>query len=88
LFSLISKNSARKKLFVLYSQQKAFLFQYLTIRDAITVKKNQPGTCLDPCAKDTWQRRAVAQLLPTLLPTPPNSSQFLSWLLKAPYCYR
>jgi hypothetical protein len=34
LFSLISKNTARKKLFVLYSQQKAFLFLYFTTRDA------------------------------------------------------
>jgi hypothetical protein len=39
LFSLISKNTARKKLFVLYSQQKAFLFLYLTTRDAIIVKR-------------------------------------------------
>jgi hypothetical protein len=37
LFSLFSKNTARKKLFVLYSQQKAFLFLYLTTRDAIIV---------------------------------------------------
>ena len=34
LFPLISKNTARKKLFVLYSQQKAFLFLYCTTRDA------------------------------------------------------
>jgi hypothetical protein len=34
LFSLISKITARKKLFVLYSQQKAFLFLYFTTRDA------------------------------------------------------
>ena len=34
LFSLISKNTARKKLFVLYSQQKTFLFVYCTTRDA------------------------------------------------------
>jgi hypothetical protein len=37
LFSLISKNTARKKLFVLYSQQKAFLFLSLTARNVITV---------------------------------------------------
>jgi hypothetical protein len=37
LFSLISKNTARKKLFVLYSQQKAFLFLCLTARDTIIV---------------------------------------------------
>jgi hypothetical protein len=41
LFSLISKNTARKKLFVLYRQQKAFLFLYFTTRDAIIVK--DPG---------------------------------------------
>jgi hypothetical protein len=34
LFSLIFKNTARKKLFALYSQQKAFLFLYFTTRDA------------------------------------------------------
>jgi hypothetical protein len=46
LFSLISKNTARKKLFVLYSQQKAFLFLSFTIRDAIIVKdlaRHLPG---------------------------------------------
>jgi hypothetical protein len=37
LFSLISKNTARKKPFVLYSQQKAFLFLSLTARDVIIV---------------------------------------------------
>jgi hypothetical protein len=37
LFSLFSKNAARKKLFVLYSQQKAFLFLSLTARNAIIV---------------------------------------------------
>jgi hypothetical protein len=39
LFSLISKNTARKKLFVLYSQQKAFLFLCLTVRDSIIVRR-------------------------------------------------
>jgi hypothetical protein len=46
LFALISKNTARKKLFVLYSQQKAFLFLYFTTRDAIIVKdpaRHLPG---------------------------------------------
>jgi hypothetical protein len=51
LFSLISKNIARKKLFVLYSQQKAFLFLYFTTRDAIIVK--DPARHLASCAKDT-----------------------------------
>ena len=37
VFFLISKNTARKKLFVLYSQQKVFLFLSLTARDAIIV---------------------------------------------------
>jgi hypothetical protein len=37
LFFLISKNTARKKLFVLYSQQRAFLFLCLTTRDAIII---------------------------------------------------
>lgn len=79
LFSLISKNTARKKLFVLYSQQKAFLFLYFTTRDAclpvrrtreIKIQKElTPHSCLVNFTKDTWKR--------TLFPTPPNSSQLL-----------
>jgi hypothetical protein len=101
LFSLISKNTARKKLFVHYSQQKAFLFLYFTTRDAclpvprtreIKIQKElTPHSCLVNFTKDTWKRRTLlptpsnssqlfstppnsSQLLPTLLPTPPNSS--------------
>jgi hypothetical protein len=64
LFSLIPKNTARKKLFVLYSQQKAFLFLNLTAKDAIIVI----------LPRTSRREELSSQLLPTLLPTPPNSS--------------
>jgi hypothetical protein len=64
LFSLIFKNTARKKLFVLYSQQKAFLFLSLTARDAIIVI----------LPRTSGKEELSSQLLPNLLPTPPNFS--------------
>jgi hypothetical protein len=73
---MISKNTARKKLFVLYSQQKAFLFLYFTTRDAcLPVPRTQikiqkeltPHSCLVNFTKDTQKRRTL-----------PNSSQLLS----------
>jgi hypothetical protein len=99
LFSLISKNTARKKLFVLYSQQKAFLFLYLTTRDAIIVKRpSQVLTWLPVLRTEINSTTHSPLLMPCnftkdthqrravakLLPTPPNSSLFP---LKAPYCY-
>jgi hypothetical protein len=80
----ISKNTARKKLFVLYSQQKAFF---------VSIPYNQ--RC-DNCKKDLARRLpgSLGQGHPSLPPpeksgsqTPPNSSQFLTFPLKALYCY-
>ena len=79
LFSLISKDTARKKLFVLYSQQKAFLFLYFTTRDAcLPVPRTQikiqkeltPHSCLVIFTKDTGKIRTL-----------PNSSEISSQLL-------
>jgi hypothetical protein len=80
LFSLIIKNTARKKLFVLYSQQKAFLFLYCTTRDAclpvhedmeIKIQKElTPHSCLVIFTKDTGKIRTL-----------PNSSEISSQLL-------
>jgi hypothetical protein len=92
---LISKNTARKKLFVLYSQQKAFLFLSLTARDAIIVilprTSGQRRTLL-PTLPNSSQ--LSSQLFPTppnsppnssqLFPTLPNSSQLSSQLLPIP----
>jgi hypothetical protein len=68
LFFLISKTTSRKKLFVLYSQPKAFLFLSLTARDGIIViLPKTPG-----------REELSCQLLPTPPNSPSNSSQFLS----------
>jgi hypothetical protein len=68
LFSLISKNTARKKLFVLYRQQKAFF-----VSEPYSQRFNNCNF-----TKDIWGEKNTppnsSQLLPTLLPTPPNSS--------------
>jgi hypothetical protein len=79
---LIFKNTARNKFFVLYSQQKAFLFLYCTTRDAclpscaedteIKIQKElTPHSCLVNFTKDTQKRRTPPNF-------PPNSSQLLS----------
>jgi hypothetical protein len=73
MFSLIFKNTARKKLFVLYSQQKAFLFLYCTTRDAClpvlrTQRKNSERTHypLLPCKfHQGHPEENSSQLLPT-----------------------
>jgi hypothetical protein len=86
LFSLISKNTARKKLFVLYSQQKAFVSILYNQRclpscaedTEIKIQKElTPHSCLINFTKDTQKRR-------TLLPTPPNSSPIPQLAVKSP----
>jgi hypothetical protein len=77
LFSLISKNTARKKLFVLYSQQKAFLFLYLTTRDTIIVKGHSQALAWlpvqghrDKLHKEELQLTSHSSCL-VILPRPP-----------------
>jgi hypothetical protein len=84
LFSLISKNTARKKLFVLYNQQKAFLFLYFITRDAIIVKdpaRHLPGFLCRGHGDKNSERTHSPLLLPCKFhqghPAEKNSAQLL-----------